>query len=450
MDRIYPLNALFFYRLVFMLLLLSGETMFMIKIPRKEKFALKAPLCILGCFVFALVFPIPTSNDFYSMMMFFMMFMFTYGMAFVLFRADWQMLLFLMICGYTTEHIGYEMYSTLTNFILGGDMKYGGLYNYDSLAMFSSPTDFVIWLCAFINTYWIIYVLFARRIEYKQSFLKKESFKILVIGALFIVIDIVLNSVTNYYSSIHYEKVYVGLISLINLVCCILGLLFIFEMYYRNSIEKEYQTLEEIRRKEIDQYQISKETIDMINIKVHDFKHQIRDLGKSRNIDDVTIDSINSVINIYDSYVKTSNEALNVILSEKSLACSKYGISFSCIADGSLLDFMSDEDIYSLFGNILDNSIEAVKQLNEGEKFISLKIISKGNIVSISEKNPFVGNVSFFDGLPVTSKENKNIHGFGLKSVKMITDKYKGTLEISTEGNIFIITLLFINNKKDL
>src|SRR5574344_236207 len=150
-----------------------------------------------------------------------------------------------------------------------------------------------------------------------------------------------------------------------------------------------------------------------MNIKFHDLKHEIHQIGSEQNIDDKTIKNISKLISIYDSSIMTSNSALNVILNEKSLYCTQNGIKFSCIADGSLLDFMAEEDIYSLFGNIIDNAIEAVTPLEEGKKIIHLKITKTGNMISISSKNSFEGEVKIINGLPQTTKNYSTHHGFG-------------------------------------
>lgn len=449
MEKLYPINSLFVYRLIFMAELLLGEGLFLFKLERKDKFAIKAPLLILSCFLVALIFPIPTDNAFYSMGMFFFFFLYTYFISLFLFKANWQMLLFCALCGYTTEHIAYELYSSLFNFFVANNWPSGGMYDYGSLKLFSGPLDVTIYIVSFLNVYWCIFLAFARRIVRGQGFKNSDSFKVLLIGIFFIFIDIVLNSVVSYYSNTqHYERIYLGIVALVNVIACVLGLLFIFEMYYRSNLVREYQIMQELRKEEKKQYMVSKETIDLINIKCHDFRHQIRELGKKENVDENAIRDVNKLIKIYDSSIKTSNDALNVILSEKSLTCSKYGITFSCIANGDLINFMSDEDIYSLFGNIVDNAIDAVKNLPEDQKTIDLKIKSVGNIVSISESNSFEGSLNFSDGLPKSTKNDPIHHGYGMKSIKMITEKYDGTLGVRTEGNKFILTLMFITKKK--
>ncbi len=443
-EKLYPINSLFFYRLIFMAQLILCESIFVLRLPRKNKFAVKAVLLILSCFVFALIFPIPTNNAFYSMMMFFLFFAYTYGVSLLLFKTNWKMILFCLICGYTTEHIAYEIYSSLSNFIVAGDMATGGLYNYDSLAIFNGPVDVTLYFVSFVNIIWIFYFSFAARIQKGSEFDNKDGFKVLLMGFFFIILDIVINSTVSYYSGIHFEKNYLGVIALVNALACLLGMLFIFEMYYRSSLRREYEIMQELRKEEKKQYMVSKETIDMINIKCHDFRHQIRQLGKEENINEDRIKDINKLIKIYDSSIKTSNETLNVILSEKSLTCSKYGINFSCIANGDLINFMSEEDIYSLFGNIVDNAIDAVKNLPEDKRIVNLKIKSVGNMVSISESNYLNGEIKLIDGLPKSTKNDHIHHGYGMKSIRSITERYNGTMEISTADNKYTITLLFL------
>ena len=354
------------------------------------------------------------------------------------------MILFCLICGYTTEHIAYEIYSSLSNFIVAGDMATGGLYNYDSLAIFNGPVDATLYFVSFINIIWVFYFSFAARIQKGSEFDNKDGFKVLLMGFFFIILDIVINSTVSYYSGIHFERIYLGVIALVNALACLLGMLFIFEMYYRSSLRREYEIMQELRKEEKKQYMVSKETIDMINIKCHDFRHQIRQLGKEENINEDRIKDINKLIKIYDSSIKTSNETLNVILSEKSLTCSKYGINFSCIANGDLINFMSEEDIYSLFGNIVDNAIDAVKNLSEDKRIVNLKIKSVGNMVSISESNYLNGEIKLIDGLPKSTKNDHIHHGYGMKSIRSITERYNGTMEISTADNKYTITLLFL------
>lgn len=443
-EQIYPLNSLFFYRLIFMAWLIFGEAFFLFKFERKKHFLIKLPLILLSCFVFALIFPIPTSNSFYSMMMFFLMFLFTYFASFFLFEVNWKIRLFSMICGYTCEHIAYETYFSIINLLNINKNGLSGLYDYGTVSLFTGWQDILIYFFSYIIIYYIIFIIFALRLNKDNFYESKYDFKFLIVGCIFILSDIVINSIVAWYSTIHFENMYLGIVALINVLCCFIGLFYIFEMFYSNNIKNQMKIIEEIQKKESNQYKISKETIDMINIKCHDFRHQIREFGDNQKIDNEAINNLNKLIRIYDSTYHTENEALNVILNEKTLLCNNKNIRFTCIVDGNALNFIENEDIYSLFGNLIDNSIEAVNQLDDNEKIISLKIKQVGNIVSISIKNGYKGKIQMENNLPLSKKEDNIHHGFGMKSIKMVCEKYNGNLRLNIENNIFIVTILFI------
>ena len=104
-------------------------------------------------------------------------------------------------------------------------------------------------------------------------------------------------------------------------------------------------------------------------------------------------------------------------------------------------------EICTLFGNCLDNAIEAVMKINDIDKRnINLIVRNVHSFISITIENYYVGNILLnSDGLPMTTKSNKDYHGFGTKSIKMIVNKYQGDLKITTKKNIFTLSILFQN-----
>ncbi len=446
--NLYPISSLFFYRTIFMGWLLFGEGLFLFKLKKRTHFVIRTLVSYLLCIGFAFAFPIPTGNSFYTMMMFFVMFFFTYLMAYFRYDCNWRNLLFSLICGYTAEHIAYEMYFSIANF--SGVLGYGsyGLYSNDKIALFTGAMDELIYFISYFVVYYLVFLLFANRIKNPEGINLVSNLSTLAIGAFFLFIDIVINSAVSFYGTIHYDSMFMGFIALVNVLCCIVALLFIFEMSYKADLRRNLEIIEELRNEERNQYQISKETIDMINIKCHDMKHQIRAIASQEQVKPETIENISKLISIYDSAIKTSNPVLNIILTEKSLFCNKREIKFSCIADGTTLDFMSEEDIYSVFGNIIDNAIEAVKDLPKDQRIITLKIVSHGNMVSVSEKNSYAGKITYLNGMPVTRKSNKKYHGYGLRSIKMIVEKYGGTFSLEDKDNIFCLSVLFVLKAK--
>lgn len=148
-------------------------------------------------------------------------------------------------------------------------------------------------------------------------------------------------------------------------------------------------------------------------------------------------------VRIYDSKVKTGNDALDTILSEKRLLCEREGTRLTCIADGAALSGLSPADLYSLFGNLLDNAIEAVRRLDGAERrTISLVVSRRGDMAVIHEENYFDGDVRFEGGLPVSTKGDPLNHGFGTRSMSQIVEPYGGSMSMRAEGDRFGVTIV--------
>ena len=85
---------------------------------------------------------------------------------------------------------------------------------------------------------------------------------------------------------------------------------------------------------------------------------------------------------------------------------------------------------------------------NDDKRNISLIVRNVENYLSISIENYYEGEIKFGDdGLPLTTKFDTNYHGYGVKSIKYIVEKYNGDFRINIEDNIFSLSILFsINN----
>ena len=185
--------------------------------------------------------------------------------------------------------------------------------------------------------------------------------------------------------------------------------------------------------KDQEHYRLSKETIDTLNVKCHDLKHIL--LSQRGQLDQSTADELEQTATVYDSVLKTGNEALDVVLTEKFLFCANNQIGITCMIDGSALRFMDDNDIYCLFGNILDNAIEAVLKLKDtSRRQINLTMGKREELLFLRIENYFENQLSFVNGLLQTTKADEKYHGFGLKSISLVTQKYGGNVSISTQG----------------
>ena len=217
-----------------------------------------------------------------------------------------------------------------------------------------------------------------------------------------------------------------------------------FELLYNKHLEQDIAVMQRVRSDEERQYQLSKDTIDAINIKCHDIRHQIRHLEQGGTaIEKGVLEDLAQEVRIYDSKVKTGNDALDTILSEKRLLCEREGTRLTCIADGAALSGLSPADLYSLFGNLLDNAIEAVRRLDGAERrTISLVVSRRGDMAVIHEENYFDGEARFEDGLPVSTKGDPLNHGFGTRSMRQIVERYGGSMTMRAQGDRFAVTIV--------
>lgn len=228
--------------------------------------------------------------------------------------------------------------------------------------------------------------------------------------------------------------------SVYSILCCVLALFIQFHLHQMVLLAGENRLLERLRQEERKQYIISKNAIDDINIKVHDLRHKLayyRD-----KLPQEEIDSLSRDIEIYDGVMHTGNEALDVLMTEKVHHCRRLGITLTFTGPGEALSFMSTMDIYSLFGNAVDNAIEAVEKLPPEKQVIDVSIARRGEFVFLSFTNFVEGAPVFLDGLPqTTKKEETSYHGFGVKSMKRIAARYHGELTASVSGGCFYLNI---------
>lgn len=216
------------------------------------------------------------------------------------------------------------------------------------------------------------------------------------------------------------------------------------EVFRKSALRQELALINLLHKKDLERYQLAKENIALINQKCHDLKHQIRAIrDMDRDQLDRYIDDIEKSVNIYESIAKTGNEVLDTILTEKSLYCATHDITVSCVADGSQLGFMDSIDIYSLLGNAMDNAIEAVEQIPEKEKrVIDVLIYRQQQFLMINIINPLPKQLNITGEFPVTTKENKDYHGFGMQSMKYVVKKYDGFMNVRADDGLFRLEIL--------
>lgn len=134
------------------------------------------------------------------------------------------------------------------------------------------------------------------------------------------------------------------------------------------------------------------------------------------------------------------NAILNIIINEKMDFCVRNEIEFLAEVGAIEIDFMEPTDITTVFGNLLDNALEACKGSEKS------RVILKGgyfnSLIYIQLFNSYSGKPRWDSrGFPLSDKGEQ--HGIGLRNVEKILKKYNGSMEFSMEDGMFMVKLLF-------
>lgn len=208
---------------------------------------------------------------------------------------------------------------------------------------------------------------------------------------------------------------------------------------------RELEAVQNVLHKHYQQYQMSRESIDLINRKYHDLKHQVALLRAQSDAAqrDAYLSQMEEEIGSYEAQNKTGNHVLDTVLTSKSLSCAQQGIALTCVADGAVLNFMEVMDLSAVFGNALDNAIECEMKISDPEKrLIHVSVSAQRGFALIRVENYCECSPDFFEGLPVTTKNDRELHGYGLKSIRYVAKKYGGTVTARMEKQWFVLQIL--------
>ena len=445
------MTNIFLNRLLFVLEIWGTEFIFACHLRKKKNFWLRFFGGVFVSLGIAALFGSPESNAYFTSFVFITIFLLIVLLSKFCYDEPWQNIIFCGIAAYTTQHCAYEFANLVLTLVTNGSSPLLGAYGTEIL-------DFGNWnwnwfcfygaiyaLCCYV-VYCGAFFLFSVRIR-NESDLKIKSFKLLLLVGAGLVIDILLNAFFVHSDIVNVDSRDVVLVSLMiyvyNCLCCILLLTVQFGLVLQRRLETELDLVKSLSRIRAEQYALAKENIDIINQKCHDMKHQIRRIGHSKQLPQDVVEEIEHSVSLYDASIKTGNEVLDTILTEKSLWCVANNVVMSCVADGAKISFVKDSDLYALFGNALDNAIEAVVKVAEKEKrVIGLVLYERNGFITLNVNNTFVGEVKLVNGLPVTTKSNRHIHGFGVKSIQLIVERYGGEMAVSVHDNVFSLSIL--------
>lgn len=435
-----PASQLFWYRPIFMAELLCAEALFCLKLKRKPYFLLRLGLMVLLCLRVSFLIPIVSYSALYNAFMFFAMFAVTIPLMKFCFEESWKGIFFCAFAGYGVQHIAFQLYD-IVGLLFYFDPSASIYLSSGTLTFLQNAKTFTAFLGCHFFAYFAIYLIFGRRMR-KNMAIDLQNLTLLTVVIFISLFNIVLSSVVTYTCYDPYNRNALIMLAVNNVFCSCLLMYIQFKLLRVRDLEHDLDMEKRLRREEEQQYVLSQETVRLINLKCHDLKHQIRAIGQNV-LDSEVLAEIADAVSIYDATFKTGNEALDIILTEKSLRCRAQGIRLTCVTNAVPLLFMKDPDVYSLFGNAIDNAMRAVEHLESDKQVISISIKQHGSMVSVNVSNWYEGELVFENGLPRTTGEPNGYHGFGMVSMREIVERYAGEFSVSAEGGVFHVDILF-------
>ena len=409
--------------------LFVAEILLLYPYPKRKLFALRMVSALVVAAAIVLFFPMTEAlynNVFYALFYFGVVFACSFAVMFFCFDCKAGVILSACVSGYAVQHITNHII-TLVNLI-------------EWVPREGRLTGVIVRLVVYAAYYFLICRVAAKR-EYYNYYSKGMTF----VSCIALLVCIGLTRMAK--PAMAYGATVILCTSLYAVTCCVLILILQVYIYNFTLKKTENEVMRVIHDAEKKQFEVSSANMDLLNIKYHDIKQRL-DSGR------ITVEEWQDVkepIEIYDNMFRTGLKSLDAILYEKNILCRSKSIKLTFMGNGSDFSFMSDIDVYSLFGNILTNAIEAVAELKDpNKKTISIVTEKRSEFVFINAMNYFEGERKFADGLPVTTKRTEQgYHGFGMKSIRNTALKYGGGVKVDAADGVFALSVYLMNSDTD-
>lgn len=256
-------------------------------------------------------------------------------------------------CAYAAQHIAFCVTT-----ILFGELS----------AMIPVSIYPLLWAVNLLITV-VCALLFGRNLP-RDSVYGVSRRQALVTSALVLVVALLLNLAIRGLGMYYNNPALYALGLIYDMLCCVLILWLQLEQRVEVDWRVQAETERRLRGQMQEQYKLSRANVELINRRCHDLKHQIAALRLERDpaAQEEGLRDMERAVMIHDCASQTGNEVLDTVLTRQSLVCEENHISWTCMADGSLLDFMTPVDLYTLFGNALDNAVESVRQIDDPKR----------------------------------------------------------------------------------
>lgn len=226
----------------------------------------------------------------------------------------------------------------------------------------------------------------------------------------------------------------------------------VFNMNRQYEVEKELAALKSEQTELLERDYAALHNAYAINAKLfHDFHNHIgvlRQLLAHDKTEEAVqyLDALQAPVRELADTVWTGEKTVDYLINSKAIAAEEQGITYQVQAEFPRHTNLRSADLCAILGNLLDNALEAARQIPDSEqRFIGLTIRRINQMLIIKVENTFFTPPEQQDGALKTSKAEAGLHGWGLKSAQTAAEKYDGMVQTYYTGNIFraIVTLSY-------
>jgi len=236
--------------------------------------------------------------------------------------------------------------------------------------------------------------------------------------------------------------------STIAICCALFGcLLLLMFLYLKNSSYLKHQretAQQKVRELEAIHAYYEQKLKDEERVRAiyHDFKNHLLILqGEKKGSEPLQemTEYLQKQISDFENYQRTGNPFLDTIISDKAKKANEQGIDFSAVIQFESGSFLAPLDISTIFGNAIDNALEASMTLPQDQRLITIKAGRIHDMLVIVFKNHVLPEKN--QGTD-TGKKDLFLHGFGLKNIRQAVEAYDGQMTVSQDQSAFILKIV--------
>jgi len=407
---------------------LMAELLFLHAYKKRNHFWVRFPAAavISGIIASSITYP-AASIAIYRFMFFFFIIALTVGVMLFCYKGNSFSIVSSCIAGVATQHIAFKLMTIISL-----------IPSMSALLEISVIYRIIVEILTLTVVYTIVYLMVAR-----SQVPDRGSIRLNVLSVIVVLMCIGVNRLVADAKDLSNEVIVAS--SIYAILCCSFALSIQFYLHKWQQEKAESMVIKGLLSASEKQYEQWKEMVEFNNIQMHDLKHllnHIEHLAGKEKTDIPDLSPIRESIEGFAPIVRTGNDVIDVLLRNMGALCRQQGVRLNCVSFTDKLDKFDSMSLYFLFGNAIDNARTGAASVSDKEKrLVDVSLKQFGDSVIIHIWNYFEGDITFEDKLPV-SKDLENGHGFGIKSIKVIVDKFGGAFKTQVEGDVFHLNII--------